>query len=208
MFSIQELFAKDDKFLELLQQSAQAGRDSVRALKEVMESREVAQRLEAFAAARRQDKVLTTRIAELLARASITSLDREDVEAISKALYKIPKTVEKFAERYTICSAQLTAIDFSAQLALAEQCTDTVAGMIKALEKSHFTQVNTFNERLQMIEGDGDKLMLKLLADLYNGGHPPQTVIIVKDLYELLEKVMDRCRDVGDVVANVVLKHS
>jgi uncharacterized protein Yka (UPF0111/DUF47 family) len=33
-------------------------------------------------------------------------------------------------------------------------------------------------------------------------------VVRVKDLYELLEKVVDRCRDVGNVVANVVLKHS
>jgi hypothetical protein len=59
-----------------------------------------------------------------------------------------------------------------------------------------------------MTEGEADKLMLKLLADLYNSPHPPLTIVIVKDLYELLEKVMDRCRDVGDVVANVVLKHS
>jgi len=202
------MFAKDDKFLELLQQSAQAGRDSVRALKEVMQSREVARRLESFAVARRHDKALTARIAELLARASVTSMDREDVEAISKALYKIPKTVEKFAERHTVYSAQLAAFDFSAQLALAEQSTDTVASMIQALGKSHLTQVKTLNVRLHMTEGEADKLMLKLLADLYNSPHPPLTIVIVKDLYELLEKVMDRCRDVGDVVANVVLKHS
>jgi hypothetical protein len=34
------------------------------------------------------------------------------------------------------------------------------------------------------------------------------TVIILRDLYDLLEKVVDRCRDVGNVVANVVLKNS
>ena len=50
--------------------------------------------------------------------------------------------------------------------------------------------------------------MLRLLADLYSGQHPPLTVVTVKDLYELLEKVLDRCSDVGNVVANVVLKHS
>jgi len=31
---------------------------------------------------------------------------------------------------------------------------------------------------------------------------------MAKDLYELLEKVVDRCRDAGNVVDNVVLKHS
>jgi hypothetical protein len=208
MFSIQKWFAKDDQFLELLEASALAGRASVHALKEVLQSHKTAQSLEGFAATRRQEKEITARIAELLARTSIISLEREDIEAISSALYKIPKTVEKFAERYSVCAAQLRAVDFSAQLALAEQATDTVAVMIKELEKSHFAQVNSFNERLQTIESDADKLMLQLLAELYNDRHPPLTVIVVKDLYELLEKVVDRCRDVGNVVANVVLKHS
>ena len=208
MFSIQKLFAKDDEFLQLLEASAQAGRASIHALKKVLQSPRTAPSLEPFAATRRQDKEITVQITELLARTSITSLDREDVEAISNALYKIPKTVEKFAERYSVCAAQLRAVDFSPQVALAEQATDTVAVMIKELEKSHFAQVNAFNERLQTIEGDADKLMLQLLTELYSGEHQPLMVVIVKDLYELLEKVVDRCRDVGNIVANVVLKHS
>jgi uncharacterized protein Yka (UPF0111/DUF47 family) len=31
---------------------------------------------------------------------------------------------------------------------------------------------------------------------------------VVKDLYELLEKVADRCRDVGKTVTHIVLKNS
>jgi uncharacterized protein Yka (UPF0111/DUF47 family) len=208
MFSIQKWFAKDDEFLELMEASAQASRASIQTLKKILQGSSAADSLETFAATRREDKLITARITELLARTSITSLDPEDIEAISNALYKIPKTVEKFAERYLSCPAQLRTMDFSRQVALAEQSTDTVAVMIKALEKSHFAEVNAFNERLQMIEGDADKLMLQLLTELYSGQHPPLTVIIVKDLYELLEKAVDRCRDVGNVVANVVLKHS
>jgi len=208
MFSIQKWFAKDDEFLELLEASAQASRASIQSLKEILQGPAAAPNLEAFAETRRKDKLITGRITELLARTSITSLDREDIEAISNALYKIPKTAEKFAERYSVCAAQLNRKDFLRQVALAEQATDTVANMIKALEKSHFEDVNKFNEKLQTIEGNADKLMLQLLADLYSGQHSSLTVVILKDLYELLEKLVDRCRDVGNVVANVVLKHS
>lgn len=208
MFSIQKWFAKDDEFLELLEASAQASRASIKALKEILQSQQESPNLEAFVAQRREEKLITARVAELLARTSITNLDREDIEAIASALYKIPKTAEKFAERYSVCAGRLRGMDFSKQVALAEQATDTVAVMIKALEKSHFAEVNAFNERLQTIEGDADKLMLQLLAGLYSGELPPLSVTILKDLYELLEKVIDRCRDVGNVVANVVLKHS
>jgi uncharacterized protein len=34
------------------------------------------------------------------------------------------------------------------------------------------------------------------------------TVIMLKDLYELLEKVVDRCRDAGNVISNIHLKNS
>jgi uncharacterized protein Yka (UPF0111/DUF47 family) len=205
MFSIQKLFAKDDKFFELLEASAEEGRSSVQALKQVLKG---ARALDEFAAARQKEKQITVQISELLARTSVTVLDREDIEAISSVLYRIPKTVEKFAERYLISTAQLQGVDFSRQLVLLERATDTVVVMIHELEKSHFEQVNHHNETLQKAEGEADDLMLELLKELYGGKYPPVTVVIVKDLYELLEKVVDRCRDVGNVVANVVLKHS
>ena len=33
-------------------------------------------------------------------------------------------------------------------------------------------------------------------------------VIVLKDLYELLEKIIDRCRDSGNVIAHIALKNS
>ena len=98
--------------------------------------------------------------------------------------------------------------EVSTLMSLLERATTTVCSMIKELEKSHFEQVNEHNEQLQTAEGEADDLMMQLLKELYSGKFPPLTVIILKDLYELLEKVVDRCRDVGNVVANVVLKHS
>ena len=58
------------------------------------------------------------------------------------------------------------------------------------------------------IEGDADKLELELLHDLYHGDYDTKQIIFLRDLYELLEKVIDRCRDAGNVILQVVLKHS
>ena len=91
MFSIQKRFAKDDEFLELLQQSAQAGRASIQALKEILKDRGAIPSLDAFAATRRKDKAITGQITELLARSSITSLDREDIEEISTPTVQDPE---------------------------------------------------------------------------------------------------------------------
>src|SRR6476619_431236 len=64
------------------------------------------------------------------------------------------------------------------------------------------------NAKLQTIEGDADELELELLRDLYQGNYDAKHIIFLRDLYELLEKVIDRCRDAGNVIMQVVLKHS
>jgi uncharacterized protein Yka (UPF0111/DUF47 family) len=50
--------------------------------------------------------------------------------------------------------------------------------------------------------------MMTLYKDLFSGKHQPVQVIVLKDLYELLEKIIDRCRDSGNVIAHIVLKNS
>jgi len=64
------------------------------------------------------------------------------------------------------------------------------------------------NDKLQYLEGEADKLMIELLRSLYGGQLDPVSVIALKDLYDLLEKVIDRCRDAGNVVFHIVLKNS
>jgi len=61
---------------------------------------------------------------------------------------------------------------------------------------------------LQQLFGKGDRAIVALLQELYSGKYEPMTVIVVKDLYELIEKVIDRCRDAGNVVQQIVLKNA
>jgi len=69
-------------------------------------------------------------------------------------------------------------------------------------------QVKELNDKLQYVEGEADKLMNELLRELYSGKFDALRAIVIRDLYELIEKVVDRCRDVGNVVMNIVLKNS
>jgi uncharacterized protein len=61
---------------------------------------------------------------------------------------------------------------------------------------------------MQYLEGEADKTIMELLKELYSGKHDPIAVMVRKDLYELLEKIIDRCRDVGNVISNIALKNS
>jgi uncharacterized protein len=209
MFSLQKLLGKEDKFFTLLEASAEEARASVQAL--VRLSKSLGQELvkDEFAFARRKDAAITQEISAAVYTTFVTALEREDIEALSNALYKIPKTIDKFADRVVAAPQHVKGIDFSKQINLLEQATDTVLELVKALRKAmDLERVKDLNDKLQFLEREADRHMMSLYQDLFSGKHEPLQVIALKDLYELLEKVIDRCRDAGNVIAHIVLKNS
>lgn len=209
MFSLQRFLGADGKFFDLLEASSEQACRSVDALIEMLKNPDVERSLHEFIQTRRKDKKITEEIAEQLCKTFVTPLEREDIEALSSALYKIPKTVEKFGERLLLCQQWLKGDDFGRQTRLLSQTTNAVNEMVKGLRKKpKLETTKDQNERLQFLEGEADKLMLELLKELYSGKYEPMRVIILRNLYELLEKVIDRCRDAGNIVFHIVLKHS
>ena len=207
MISLQKFFGKDDQFLDLLEASATECRASVEALQHILKP-DAKLSVDQFSASRRKDKQITNEISELLCKTSVTGLEREDIESIANSLYKIPKTVEKFAERYIIFADRLRGVNWDHHLKLMGEATEIVLMMVRELRaKSHLEKIKGQNDQLQKIEGEADKLVLESLKNLCTGSPDPITVIILKDLYELLEKVVDRCRDTGNVVSNIILKN-
>jgi uncharacterized protein Yka (UPF0111/DUF47 family) len=99
-------------------------------------------------------------------------------------------------------------VNFGSQIQMLDEAIRLVVAMLKGLKEKHFGTVNEQNSRLQKIEGDADKLMLSRLGELYGGQFDAVTAIAVRDLYDILEKTIDHCRDAGNMVSQLVLKHS
>jgi uncharacterized protein Yka (UPF0111/DUF47 family) len=209
MFSIQRLLGKEDKFFSLLEASAEEARASVQALVKLSKELDKPVATEEFIQPRRKDKQITQQISEAVYTTFITALEREDIEDLSTALYKIPKTIEKFSLRVLIAPQYVRGIDFSTQIGLLERATEVVFQMVKALRDGmDLERIKDLNDKLQVLEGEADRHIMSLYKELFNGKYEPIQVIALKDLYELLEKVIDRCRDAGNVIAHVVLKNS
>ena len=209
MFSLQTMFGKGDRFYTLLEASAGAARDSAQALQALLEAHGEPMLLDSFRAARRREKDLAAQISEALVNTFVTALDREDIEAMSSALYRIPKTIEKFAERYVIVAKRVEGIDFVSRAVLLMSATGAVVEMVAELRNGmNIARMRKLQDRLQATESEADRLLLEPYRDLYLGSDDPIRVLLAKDLFELLEKAIDRCRDVGNVIYSIVLKNS
>jgi len=209
MFSLQELFSPKDKFFDLLEASAEEARASVKALIHLIENPRHVSSLEEFAASRRKEKEIASQISDAVCTTFVTALEREDIEALAQALYKIPKTVEKIGERIVLAPQLLAGVDLSRHAAMLDVATLSVTTMVAAMRKGwDIDEMRAHNARLQAIEREADQMMFEFIKPLYGGGIEPIKALFLKDLFELLEKVIDRCRDAGNVINQIVLKNS
>jgi uncharacterized protein len=209
MFSLQTIFGKGDKFYGLLEASAAASRESTRALVELLQAPVGQRSLDKFKLARQREKDLAAQISQELVNTFVTALEPEDIEALNSALYRIPKIVEKFAERYLIASERIGDVDFVSRAIMLEKSCEVIEQMVGLLRKGiNMEATKSLNDKMQAIEAEADRLILEMYRDSYTRETDPMRYLILKDMFEILEKAIDRCRDVGNVIYQIVLKNS
>jgi uncharacterized protein Yka (UPF0111/DUF47 family) len=209
MFSLQAIFGKGDKFYGLLEASAESARLSARALVDLLRTSATQQSLEIFKEARRRERDLFAQINEELVNTFVTVIDREDIEALNSALYKIPKVVKKFAERHTLALSRIGDVDFTSRAVMLEQACEVLMKMVGLLRKGmDLDEIKKLNDQLQLIETEADNKILELYQDAYINETDPIRYLVKMDLFEILEKAIDRCRDAGNVIYHIVLKNS
>ncbi len=213
MLSLKKLLGKDDKFFDLLEAGAEEAKASVdlfaSTLKKIAAGSASGVSLDEFIQTRRKEKRIRHTMTEELSKTFVTPLEREDIEALSFALYRIPKQVEKIVERLSIYPGRVPHSAFQRQAELMLQAAEAVVFMVKQLRGgTTIEKIQGANDRLQYAEGEADKVMLSLLKELYHGPFEAKELVILQELYEMVEQAVDRCRNAGNIVVQIVLKHS
>ncbi|ACB75782.1 DUF47 domain-containing protein [Opitutus terrae] len=209
---LKKILGRDDKFFDLLEAGAEEARTSVLLLSQYLQTLNRGgppPQLDDFVQTRRKEKRIRYQMMEQLSKTFVTPLEREDIEALSFALYRIPKAIEKIVERLSIYPGRVPHTAFLRQAELLTMAADAVVFMVKGLRSgTHLEKVREANDRLQHAEGEADKVMLGLLKELYHGPFDTKELLILQELYEMVEQAVDRCRNAGNIVVQIVLKYA
>ena len=209
MFSLQRLLGKDDRIFELMEDSARQAQISGHALFKFLQNPRETDTMEEFVMAALAENRIRADINQALSASFSTPLEPEDIVALSVVLSKIPRIVQKIAERILSATHLVQGVVLDRQVVNLGKATDTVLQMIQELRKgSKLGKIKAQNDQLQAIEGEADNIMNQLLRELYNGSFQPVKVVFLKEIFELLEKVVDGCRDAGNVINQIVIKNS
>ena len=208
MFSLQTIFGQGKQFYALLDEAAQAAHDSTRALCAMLADPSQVPVLDAVKLARQRERDASDKISQALVDTFITPIEREDIEALASALYKIPKQVERFADRYALARQRLEGIDFAPRAAMLEKASAVVVEMVKELPRLRLEPMKQLSDKLRVIESEADRLILELHRDIYSGNLDAGEMFLLKEFFEILEKAIDRCREAGVVAYEIALKNS
>lgn len=211
MFSIARLLPRDKKFNDFLEKLSAQAHLSARHLKAFVEAVTPAEKAAASAAikaAKYEAKCLTSDTTRELCRTFITPFDREDIQDFTAGLYKIPKTIDKIRE-YLELHEVAHVEDLLAQVGVIIREAEAMESMVQALIQGGKTEhILRQASLLDQLENEGDIILGNLLVKLMKETTDARALILHKDLYDMLEKVIDRYRNVAEIGIQIALKHS
>jgi len=206
------LLPQDNKFFELLCETSELSNNAVHLLKDltVEDDREKAFKLaREIELAKQKAKEVTYEITERLCRTLMTPFDHEDIYRLSRDLYKILKICEKAQERLVAFQLRPFQNDFFKLTSNMVEASDVIYDLVKGLKKIKDSKpVHDKCALIHNIEANTDRLLDQLTIDLYQYENDFKQILIRKDVYGLMESIVDRHRDVANIILEVVLKHS
>jgi uncharacterized protein len=150
---------------------------------------------------------ITHDLVQLLNTQYVTPFDREDIYDLTTAIDDVVDYIDEACDLL-----ELYGVEQPTSQAL-EQCRILVAA-VEALARAlsslrGFDGVQDALVEVKRMEDEGDRVVRAAIADLFRGTQiDPLIVIRWKDIFEALERALDACETVANVLGNVVVKNA
>lgn len=156
-----------------------------------------------------QNDELTHQIFMELGRNFITPFDREDIHSLALALDDICDYIYASAKKITIYK-----IDPSDQgiKKLSEVIHKSVLAVSEAMKElrnlKNTKKVVESIIKINSAENQADDIFDLSIERLFEIENDPKQVIKLREIYQMLEDVTDKCEDVGNVVESIIVKYA
>jgi predicted phosphate transport protein (TIGR00153 family) len=154
------------------------------------------------------DKLLHE-ILHKLNRSFITPIDREDIVTLSGELDDILDSIEDVANLFDMLS--ITHVRPEA-LEMAKLILVGCEALNEAIKEfAHFKNSKKLNELIIHVnhaEEEGDRMHRRVIKDIYKNEKDLLELIKWKEIFDMMEDVLDNCENVADLIDGLVIKNS
>jgi uncharacterized protein len=206
------LLPKEDKFFDLFEQHAETLVAAALALQELLkDGAGVPIRCAEIMSEEHKADLITRDVMLAVRRTFITPFDRGDIKELVSSMDDAIDQMQKTAKTVTLY--EIDAFEPLMQvlgtlIVQASQRTAELVPLLRALNQNS-ARINAIAEEIRRIEEESDEVQnqgLKALFKAHRGGDP-MGYIIGAEIYDHLERVVDRFEDVANRVSGIVIEH-
>jgi predicted phosphate transport protein (TIGR00153 family) len=155
-----------------------------------------------------QGDEITHKTMTLLHSTFITPLDREYIYMLVKSMDDVIDFIDASAQR--IYLYQVTVVPENVKK-LGKVTLESVELLKRAVallpNLKNTDELRSICIEINRLENQADHIMRTSVAQLFHDEPDIRMLIKLKEIYELLETVTDRCEDVANVIESIVLEH-
>ena len=204
------LLPKEEKYFDLFNQMTAHIKECTVLLKKLFE--EPSQHVEIAGQIKKIEHAcdeITHDIVRKLNQTFITPFDREDIHTIAGQLDDIVDRIEYTARRVVLFRVGQLTTDHALRMAdvLIRQAVQ-LEKAVAALAKNDVKVIQDCIIAIHTLENEGDAIHYQAIAHLFDNEKDPINLIKWKEVYEKLERSIDTCEDVANVIEAVMLKNA
>ena len=163
--------------------------------------------IEAIDVAERAADKVTHDTVLLLHKTFVTPFDRDGIHQLITQMDDILDLIQDVAESAMLYDLQRITPEAQQLADLNQMCCERVkaaVGMLSNMDNAE--AILKVCAEIDRLESDADRVMRSAMSKLFRSETDVRQVIKLKDIYELLEAVSDKCEDVANVIEGVVLE--
>jgi hypothetical protein len=156
----------------------------------------------------RADKVTREALA-LLHTTFNTPLDRDEIHQLITNMDDILDLIQDVAQSIYLYDVKKLTQEACHLSDICVSCCERVRSAVLLLNSmDNGPAILKTCEEIDRLESDADRAMRTGMAKLFREEPDARQLLKLKELYELLELVTDRCEDVGNIIEGIVLENS
>lgn len=139
----------------------------------------------------------------------ITPFDRDEIHQLINSMDDILDNIQDVAESMSLYDIQRVPPEARALAEVTEQCCARVQSLVKLLHSmDNAPEILRYCHEINELESDADRMLREAMSKLFREEPDVRQVVKLKEIYEILESVSDRCKDVAGTVESIVLENS
>ncbi len=152
---------------------------------------------------------VTHQTIQLLHQTFITPIDRDEIHRLITKMDDILDLMEDVSQSVFLYDIR-TIPDEAKRLAeICVACAEKVSAAVKLLDNmANAEQIMKICGDIDRYETDADQVLRAAMAKLFRSESDTRELIKLKEIYEHLETVTDKCEDVANIIEGIVLENS